>query len=275
MRRIAAVCGILAAWLLLLPAGHAQDVSLLSTGSTPLVPAQTKAAQLPITLDLTLPSDIQWLANVNQNNPPPAETPAAPALAESPCAEDCGPEGCVHGWEIFHRGQTEMQFMTGVLGHPLPNIGPQGPTMIYLPELVRFGFMVNNSDPNRRLIKGSLEAIFEATTMPIVAGPGSILVGGALYGRYNFSTRFRRIVPYIQFGGGGSWSDSFKSPPSNLATGFEFILHGADGIHYLINSHWALSAEYDYYHFSNAGITRGNLGVNAFGGTIGITRFFR
>ena len=38
---------------------------------------------------------------------------------------------------------------------------------------------------------------------------------------------------------------------------------------------WALTAEYDYYHFSNAGITRGNLGVNAFGGTVGITRFLR
>ena len=274
MCRIAAL-GTLAAWLLLQSVAGAEDVSLMSTGSSPLVPSMERGPKptspLPITLDLSLPNETQWLANVNTPAAPAA--PATPAAGEADCG--CGGEGCVQAWEIFHKRQMEVEFMTGVLGHPIPHIGPQGPSMIFLPELMRFGFMVNDSDPNRQHMKGSLEAIFELTSMPIVQGPGTMLIGGAVYGRYNFSTRFRRIVPYIEMGGGGSYSDTYKFQPANLATGFEFILHGGEGIHFLINSRWALTAEYDYYHFSNAGITRGNLGVNAFGGTIGITRFLR
>jgi hypothetical protein len=276
MRRVAVLGIVLVAAGLVEPAAHAQDGHLISIGANPLVPGPDRmpASELsiPITLDLSLPSEVEWLAqrNADATASAPAGTPGqdcTDAIRTPIC-------NCVQPWEVFHKRQTEVAFMTGSLFFPI-GIGPSGPTTVFVPQLARFGFMVNDSDPSRRFMKGSLEAIFEVTTLPFVSGPGNILVGGALYGRYNFSTRFPRLVPYFQMGGGGSYSDSYRFPRSDLSTGFEFILHMGIGTHYLLNSRWALTAEYDYFHFSNAGMKIHNFGINAIGGTIGITRFLR
>lgn len=177
-------------------------------------------------------------------------------------------------WELFHRRQVEVQVMTGTAFFPI-GLGKSGRAMTFLPQLVRVGYVLNSADPQRRRFRGAFEPMLEVTTFPIVNGPGSILVGASVFLRYNFACLHRRIVTYYQLGGGGSWTDAYRFPPTNLSTGFEFIIHAGYGVRYLLNDRWALCGEFDYHHFSNAGINRRNFGVNTLGGTFGITRFLR
>ena len=277
---------LLATVCLLLPlVARARGTDLISVGSNPLVPAPKQVppptSPVPVTLDFILPIGVERLPGLQPADPEPLlrGNPLPPGMTESGQSEppiiDATIFDGMHPWEIFHKGQWEVQFATGVLGHPVPGVGPQGPKMIFLPQLLRLGYVFNDSEPGRNRLKGSFEAIFELSTFPIPKGPGNFLLGEAWYLRYNFTKRFERLVPYFEMGGGCAYTDVYKFRPSNLSTGFEFILHIGAGCRYMINSKWAVSAEFDYFHFSDAGIGIHNFGVNAFGGTIGISRFFR
>jgi hypothetical protein len=191
-------------------------------------------------------------------------------LAESqPCIFDSARRP--QPWEIFHRQQVELQIMSGITYFPI-GLGPDGPPSIFLPQQVRLGFVLNNTRPDC-LIRGTFEAIAELDTVPIVQGAGSILTGGALYGRYNLSCRDLRLVPYFEIGGGGAYSDAYRFHPTNLSTGFEFILHMGLGTRLLLTDRWALSTEWAFYHFSNGGMHMPNLGINTWGVTLGVSRF--
>jgi hypothetical protein len=46
------------------------------------------------------------------------------------------------------------------------------------------------------------------------------------------------------------------------------------GCHYFVNDHLSLDAEGGYIHISNADLASRNLGINAIGGTLGMTLYF-
>ena len=54
----------------------------------------------------------------------------------------------------------------------------------------------------------------------------------------------------------------------------EFYLQATAGLHFLVAPHWSLDAEGGYVHISNAGTNERNGGINALGGSIGLTYFF-
>src|SRR5206468_5346667 len=106
--------------------------------------------------------------------------------------------------DVYHRGQWSMSYLTGYVGI---NLGPAPIDFQMLPELVRFNLMLTNAHPDR-IFKGNFEGVLELDTLPIVDGPGSIVIGASAMLRYNFLTRKqRRLVMYVQFGGGGSYTD--------------------------------------------------------------------
>ena len=57
--------------------------------------------------------------------------------------------------------------------------------------------------------------------------------------------------------------------------GFEFILHGGLGGHYMLNDQWAVNVEAEYRHISNAELSSRNAGLNSLGGTLGLSYFFQ
>ena len=53
-----------------------------------------------------------------------------------------------------------------------------------------------------------------------------------------------------------------------------FALKAAAGFHYTLNERLALNVEGGYIHISNADLASRNYGINALGGSIGITYYF-
>jgi hypothetical protein len=279
MRR-AATLGVLHISLLVcwtVSRASAQDPQLVPSASSSLLP-DWKAPRSRTALPIVLGNDFADSAGQEPDSGSHLRTgttvPGAVTIAEpnseAPSVDYCS---CKHPWEIFHRKQIELQVMSGITYFPI-GLGPNGPDMILLPQSIRFGYMLNDVRPDR-LIRGTWEPILELDTIPIVEGPGSILAGGALYLRYNLSCRDLRLIPYFEIGGGGSYTDAYKFHPTNVSTGFEFILHLSHGVHFLINSRWALSAEVAFYHFSNSGMNVHNLGINTWGTLLGVSHFFR
>jgi opacity protein-like surface antigen len=101
-----------------------------------------------------------------------------------------------------------------------------------------------------------------------VTGPAALL-------RYNFVQPEARLIPYVQGGAGIAWNDAYRNQ-HQIAIGeaVEFTLQAGVGVHYLLSKNWAVGAEADFYHISNAGLARRNAGINAVGGSVGVTYYF-
>jgi hypothetical protein len=268
---------------------NAAEQALRDAGS----PAQA-ASPLPVTLDFSLPGESKWVSRINEDAPLPASSTAAAALntqvntTEQPapagmvaqpngCAacQDCnGCNPCCRSpWPppgIFEKHTWELEYGTSwwySITHR-----PGAPTSM-VPEIVRLGMMWNDSNACKDRWRGSFEGILELDCLPVVEGPGSIIVGGSLLLRYNWGWRTKRFIPYTQLGGGGMYTDAWMFPGSPTGSGFNFILQLGAGGHYFLNNSWALTTEVTYFHMSNAGIA-GDLGYNIVGGLFGITHYF-
>ena len=110
----------------------------------------------------------------------------------------------------------------------------------------------------------------------IFDGPGDFLIGAEMLLRYNFVQPGSRLVPFMQIGGGGVYSDAADddSVQHLIGTDLSFILEGGIGLRWKLNARCAIHCALDYRHISNAGLARHNAGVNALGGLIGLSIFY-
>lgn len=181
--------------------------------------------------------------------------------------------------ENFVQGQWSATFIGGYLQTPFNwfgvRLGPGGPRLDFLPLNFRLQRIIRGNDGERR-IKGSTELVVELTNMPIVFGSGNFLIGSTVSVRHNFSYTRRRFIPYVQFGGGAIYSDSWTGGAdlTNLISGFNFVIHAAYGSKFFINKRLSFDAETAFYHFSNGGIQLPNIGVNGMAGIFGLTWYF-
>ena len=90
-------------------------------------------------------------------------------------------------------------------------------------------------------------------------------VGFTPHLRYNFATG-TRLIPFID-GGAGVTATSIGPP--DLSGTFEFNLQAGGGALYFLSDHLALSVEARYVHWSCAGISDPNLGLNGVTGLLG------
>ncbi|HLW65758.1 MAG TPA: acyloxyacyl hydrolase [Gemmataceae bacterium] len=220
--------------------------------------------------DVNPPQESAEQAQVKLPEDQPAFDPTSPAMSVF-----CDPQYCMT--DRFPAGQWAVQYVTSVLFTPylfgVPVQIYQTP-MNLLMENVRFSRVIRGNDPNR-FLRGSSEFVVELHTVPILSGPGSIIIGGAVYGRYNFSfTKRERLVFYLQGGGGCMYSDSYLSPNASLVSAFNFIIHIGGGCHYFLSPSFSLDLESSFYHYSNGGIVMPNISVNGAMEFIGFTYYF-
>ena len=115
----------------------------------------------------------------------------------------------------------------------------------------------------------------EAISGPIYTGPGTFLSGLSLDYRRNFVPPSARVVPYIDLGLGGVYSDaSHQRTQRALGSPFEFDLQTGLGLRYRFDAKWSIDGEASYRHLSNADIASRNYGTNALGGLIGFSFSF-
>jgi len=95
-------------------------------------------------------------------------------------------------------------------------------------------------------------------------------VGLAPHLRYNFATG-TRWIPFADVGAGVT---ATGIGPPDLSGIFEFNLQAGVGIHWFMKDNVALTMEARYMHWSCAGISDPNRGLNGVTGMFGVTWFF-
>src|SRR6267154_6396287 len=96
------------------------------------------------------------------------------------------------------------------------------------------------------------------------------LVGLTPHLRYNFATG-TRWVPFLD---GGAGVTATGIGPPDLSGTFEFNLQAGGGVQWFLKENVALSLEARYVHWSCAGISKPNLGLNGVTGILGLAFFF-
>src|SRR5678815_1543705 len=175
----------------------------------------------------------------------------------------------------FEKGVHEIEFGVGVFGSPWSEGTVERPDMAFAIGEVRAGWMLSNPR-GEGFLRGNWECLLAAFGGGILDGPGDLLVGTEMLLRYNFVQPGSRLVPFIQFGGGGIYSDAANDDPIQhlIGSDLSFILEGEIGLRWKLNERSAIHCGLDYRHISNAGLARHNAGVNALGGLIGIGIFY-
>ena len=132
-----------------------------------------------------------------------------------------------------------------------------------------------DSPHGNNFLRGNDEIMLETEGGPIFHGFGSALGGLSIVYRRNFLSPGAKIVPYLNLGVGGIYSDaSHDKVQQQLSGPFEFDLQVSFGAHFRLSPRWSLDAEFAYRHLSDAFITEPNLGTNGIGGVFGVTRAF-
>ena len=174
---------------------------------------------------------------------------------------------------LFHRGVWELQAAEGV-EFSLQNTSIIRPNVDYELTILRLGYMVDTPHGSN-FLRGNNEFMLEVVGGPMFQGPGSALGGLSIVYRRNFLSPGARVIPYLDLGAGGVYSDaSHDRVQQELGTPFEFDLQAGVGVRFRLGLGWTLDAEFSYRHLSNAHIVDRNLGTNAIGGLLGASYSF-
>ncbi|NBR63509.1 MAG: acyloxyacyl hydrolase [Verrucomicrobia bacterium] len=168
---------------------------------------------------------------------------------------------------IFVEDRITLEFMTGAMFSP-SGIGPVVPVYNYQQNNVRLGGI---NDP----LRGSFEAILEATGSYVWYSFGTYMVGATALIRYNFVQPDWIVVPYIQGGAGVIYTNARNwSDQDAIGANVEFTPQFAGGLRFLLDKNWTFNIEGAFQHISNANTSARNQGVNAYGGFVGFTYVF-
>ncbi len=169
----------------------------------------------------------------------------------------------------FQSGQFEGSFGGGFFVSPFVT-HLDAPMVDYTLTEFELGCML--TDPRGRgILHGNLECAGEAFGGAIFRGQGNYVAGGTFWLRYNFVRPAGRFVPYAELGAGAGETDLDRRIEGQ---NFNFNLDLGVGARYFVSSNWSVNLEYRYQHISNGGMSRHNVGVNADGPVLSISRFF-
>lgn len=168
----------------------------------------------------------------------------------------------------FAFGAKEFQNVTGAFFF-FDTTKNQRPSIDYALDSIRLGIMLN--DPwNLGPLTGNFEVLGEVFAGPVVTGPGDVLAGATLVFRYNFVQPHTPLIPYMQIGAGGVYSDIPEDESRGLISlPVEFNLQAGVGTRYMLNDRWSIVLEGVYRHISNAEIKKPNFGIDSVGGNLG------
>ncbi len=175
--------------------------------------------------------------------------------------------------DVFIKGGHEFQEVTGLF-YFFDRGDNDGPSIDLAVQSLRLGVML--TDPRGSgFFAGNWEFLGEVFGGGIFQGPGSVEAGGTLFIRYNFIQPHARIIPYMQIGGGGVYTDISERESRGLVSlPVEFNLQGTGGLRFMLNRRTSFVLEAGYRHISNASIKLPNRGVDSVGGNIGLGILF-
>jgi len=124
--------------------------------------------------------------------------------------------------------------------------------------------------------RGNWEFLVDAYGGGIFDGPGDVLFGLGISLRYNFVPPHPAVVPFVDIGGGGAYSDAANDDSVQAVFGSDFVfqLHAALGLRFMCSDRFAITVKCQYLHFSNAGLGDRNHGLNGLGGALGVSFFY-
>ena len=171
------------------------------------------------------------------------------------------------------RGTREFELLGGVFTSENEPTHKR-PRFTFGVASARIGWMLNN--PRSGFFFGNEEFLLEGFGGPIFEGIGSVMAGGTLLLRHNFSTQPTAFfIPYFQIGVGGVYTDTSEDKVQ-LAIGapVEFNLQATLGARWRVDRAWSINTEFGYRHISNAGLATRNGGIDFVGGMIGLGYLF-
>ena len=176
----------------------------------------------------------------------------------------------------FAQGHLEFSLISGVFFSPFrADFLPRTSTSFdYTQTEIRAGWMLN-SPYEAGFFRGNFEVLLGLGGGAVFNGPGHALGNGDTFIRYNFVQKRAAVVPYFQLGAGLVVSDAARDHSQRvIGRTLEANLQAGLGFRILLDSNWSLDLEAGYQHLSNADTADRNVGVNALGGLVGVTRGF-
>lgn len=176
--------------------------------------------------------------------------------------------------ELYKEGNKTVQAGTGMLFSPV-FIKTHRRDLDYSMTFVRLGYFLTDPSEKRFLPRGNFEALAQVSGSLVTDGFGDYMLEYAWLLRYNVVYPNWPVFPYFQVGAGILYNDLYRDRTQDLiGNSVEFTPQGSVGLRWLLGKGWSLDVEGIYHHISNAGLGDRNVGVNAFGGFIGVTWFF-
>jgi len=173
----------------------------------------------------------------------------------------------------FSKWSKEFQNVTGAFFF-FDRGGNNRPSIDLAVDSLRLGLMLSNPRGSN-FLAGNFELLGEAYAGPIFEGPGDVTAGLTLFIRYNFIQPQARVIPYLQIGAGGVYTDISEEKSGGLVSlPVEFNLQSVGGTRIMLNDRWSLVIEAGYRHISNATIHLPNYGIDSVGGNLGFGFFF-
>lgn len=181
----------------------------------------------------------------------------------------------VEAFDPFRAGGMEFELSAG---HFWP-VGSKGtvrrPDIEWIMGSARFGWMLNNPSGSG-IFRGNWEFMVGVFGDYLYDDPGNYFVGTDLNLRYNFIQPDATVVPFFQIGAGGAYGDLADEFPEQglVGTDWNWELQAALGVRWMLNERLALTTYAQWQHFSNAGSSANNRGLNGIGGMVGLSWFF-
>jgi lipid A 3-O-deacylase len=189
-----------------------------------------------------------------------SETPAPPVVRQET-------------QDVFAKGSKEFQSVAGLF-YFFDRGDNDGPSIDLAVASLRLGTMLSNPHGSG-FFAGNYELLAEVFGGGIFQGPGNVEAGATLFLRYNFIQPQARVIPYMQIGGGGVYTDISETDSRGLVSlPVEFNLQGTGGLRFMLNQRCSFILEAGYRHISDAAIELPNRGVDAVGGDLGLGVFF-
>jgi len=181
-----------------------------------------------------------------------------------------------HAAEPFAKGGREVSLTAGFLYSPVCATSKR-PVFNYVRGDLSVGWMFCSPAPlfGCDALRGNWEGLLNVFGAGSVLGSSGSLAGGRVLLRYNFVQPEARWVPFFQVGAGILGNNVYRDRSQKIiGSGFEFTLVADAGVRYFATRQWAVVFMIDFEHISNANTGCRNIGVNALGGSVGVSRFF-
>jgi hypothetical protein len=196
-----------------------------------------------------------------------APWPGPPAHVGSACNFDIDQSNAIFP------DPTSYQMLTGA--YFSTKLGPPIPTFNYVPVSFRIGWDLGPPWGGDSPFPGHWEFLADVTGAAITSSYGTWFAGSSFFLRYNWTDPGSLLIPYAQGGVGGIVNDAYKDRCQRaVGQAFEFYLHAELGLKCMIAPNLSLDFEGGLQHISNAGLADRNYGVNALGGSVGLTYYF-